>query len=205
MKTEKKALKKENTPVKTEKAITKVNPKLKTSPATRPKARKNVSWDERLNQCKEFRKKNGHCKIPTNYKEDKSLGIWVQEIRRNFKLMMTGKKPRWELTQEQIDELNETEFHWGFTPDPNKFPETDVSWEKNFSKLKKYKQTHGNFDVPMNDKGDSSIWELGKWVRVQRAQKNLRDTKRKCFITKERIKKLDAIGFNWDGPRKINE
>ena len=160
-----------------------------------------VCWKERYSECKEFRKNNNHCKIPTNFKENKSLGIWVQEQRRNFKKQMKGEKPRKELTQEQIEMLDEIGFHWGFTPDPNKSLEPDASWEKNFAKLQEYKKAHGDFDVPMDDAAYS---KLGKWTRVQRSQKNLRDTKRKCFIKPDRIKKLDGIGFNWKGPRKID-
>ena len=160
-----------------------------------------IGFDTRYEQCKEFRKKYGHCKIPTKYKTDKSFGIWVQEMRRNYKLQMTGKKPRKALDQAHITKLNEIEFHWGFTPDPNKSPELDASWETNLQALKDYHKSHGNFDVPM----EGEFTEFGKWVRVQRNQKYYRDTKRKCFISKERIKKLDGIGFNWKGSRKLDE
>lgn len=189
------SMKEEILPVKTEqKLITKIAKDRKT-------AKTNVSWDERYNECKEFKKKNGHCKIPTAYKENKSLGIWVQEVRRNFKLMMKGKKPRQVLNQARIDELNEIEFYWGFTPDPNKFPEDDFSWEKNFEDLKNFKDANDIFDVPM----DGDFKKLGTWTRVQRTQKKRHVGKLKCFITKDRIKKLDEIRFDWDGERKINE
>lgn len=176
------------------------NSKTKASKASKIPAKK-ISFSERYEQCKEFLKKNGHCKIPTSNKENPSLGIWVQEMRRNFKLMMTGKKPRKVLDQEVIAKLNEIFFHWGFQPDPNKFPELDASWEKNFEALKEYHESNGNFDAPIT--GD--LMALGKWVRVQRTQKYYRDTKRKCFITKDRIKMLNGVGFNWKGPRKIDE
>lgn len=113
---------------------------------------------------------------------------------------MTGKKPRIELTPEQVEKLNAINSHWGFTPDLNKSAESDASWEANFVKLQVYKKSKGDFDVPL-DKSESL--SLSKWTRVQRNQNNLRTTKRKCFISKERIKKLDAIGLNWDGSRKI--
>lgn len=115
--------------------------------------------------------------------------------------MMTGKKPRKVLDQEVIAKLNQIDFHWGFKADPNKFPELDASWEKNFEALKKYHESNGNFDVPIT--GD--LTALGKWVRVQRTQKYYRDTKRKCFITKDRITALNGITFSWKGPRKMDE
>lgn len=164
------------------------------------RARKNVTWDERYNQCMQFYKKHNHCKIPTNFKEDKSLGIWVQEQRRDYKKLMMGEKPRRALTSESIEKLSEIGFHWGCPPDPNKYPETDDSWGKNFALLKQYEHSHDNFDVPLDHEN-----RLGKWTRVQRTQKYYRDGKRKCLISKDRIKKLDEIGFDWDGQRKLDK
>ena len=157
-------------------------------------------FNARLEECKAFREKSGHCKIPIKYKEDKSLGIWVQETRRNFKLMNNGEKPRKALTDEQIEKLDDIGFHWGFTPDPFKSAETDRSWDANFAKLQEYQETNGNFDIPM----ESPTLKLATWARVQRNQYNLKQTKRKCFITSDRIKKLNGVGFDWKGERKTD-
>ncbi|CAB9530371.1 helicase [Seminavis robusta] len=165
--------------------------------------KKKMSWEDCIKECKEFLAENGHCKIPTtgSYKGNKTFGNWVQETRRNFKLQMTGgKKPRRALTQEQIDELDELNFHWGVELDLNKVKETDTAWEANFQKLKEYKDANGDFDVPM----ESDSLKLAKWTRVQRTQKYYRDTKRKCLINKERIQKLGDIGFDWKGERKMD-
>jgi hypothetical protein len=164
-------------------------------------------WNVRLEECKQYREEFGHCKIPTAYKDNKSLGIWVQEMRRNFKLLKQGKEPRYKLTDEQIEMLDQVDFHWGWTPDPTKSAETDSSWESNFAKLQEYQTSHGSFDMEEEDAstttGSSSI-SLDKWTRVQRNQYKKREQKIKTFMTKDRIKKLNGIGFNWDGPRKID-
>lgn len=178
----------EETTAKTEEKEEKTTP-VKTSKSVK------VSWSERLDQCKAFRKENGHCKIPTSYKKDKSLGNWVQETRRNFKLLKTGKVPRRHLSDEMIEELESIEFHWGFTPDPNS-PESDASWEANFNKLQEYKETHGSFDMDNES-------PLGTWAKVQRKQKKCRDSKTKTFTNKKRVDMLSEIDFNWDGDRNI--
>ena len=162
---------------------------------------KREKWNAHLQECKEFRDKFGHCKIPTSYKENKTLGNWVQEQRRNFKLMKEGKKPRVVLTDEQIDKLDAIEFHWGFTPDPNKCAESDTSWDSNFAKLQEFHKEHGNFDIPMED---STLKKLAKWACVQRYQMYQKKSKVKSFMTKPREKKLDEIDFDWDGPRKCD-
>jgi Helicase associated domain len=168
-------------------------PIKKTKSESKP-ARK--SWDDRFEECLAFSKKSGRCKIPTAYKENHCLGVWVQEQRRNFKLLKQGKKPRAELTDEQIVKLDEIGFHWGFTPDPNS-AESDASWEANLLKLKEYKESNGDFDVPM----EGSSLELAKWTRAQRNQYKKRANKVKTFMTKERVKTLEGIGFDWGGVR----
>lgn len=163
------------------------------------------SWNDRVAQCKQFREKNNHLRIPTNFKEDKSLGIWVQEVRRNFKALMTGGKPRRSLSPDQIEELDKLGFYWGkFEVDRNKIPEPDSMWETNFANLAEYKKSHGDFNVPIDDKNQKALYQLGIWVRVQRTQKYYRDTKRKCFITKDRVKRLSDVGFDWKGERKLS-
>mmetsp|Transcript_6959 Transcript_6959/g.12902 ORF Transcript_6959/g.12902 Transcript_6959/m.12902 type:complete len:219 (-) Transcript_6959:1296-1952(-) len=174
------------------------NDSVAKEPAKKTKKAIKISFDGRLKQCKAFREKFGHCKMPTHNKEDKSLGIWVQEIRRNYKLTKQGKKARCKLTDEQIEELDKVEFHWGYTPDPNS-PESDASWNINFAKLQEYQKAHGDFNIPMTDQFSN----LSKWAKAQRKQKNFRETKRKTFITKERVAKLEEIGFDWNGDRDI--
>jgi len=195
----------EKTPTKEEKT-----PKIKketseTKPTTKketkgPRLSKEEKWATHFEECQQYREKNGHCKIPTSYKENKSLGNWVQELRRNYKLQKQGMKPRVELTEEQIEQLDELGFHWGFTPDPMKTAEPDASWEANFEKLKDYMDSHGDVDVPM----ESGTLQLATWARVQRYQNNCRVKKTKSFMSMKRFKKLDGIDFDWEGPRTLD-
>lgn len=160
--------------------------------------KKSFSFEDRLAQCKAFREKHNHCKIPTTAKYDKHLGIWVQEMRRNFKLTMTTGKPRKDITPEQIASLEAIGFHWGFKPAAGT-PQSDEAWEANFEQARKYQEENGDFDIP----ADYEDKFLAEWVCIQRDQKKRRDSKMKCNINKKRIKKLDEVGFNWDGPRKF--
>jgi hypothetical protein len=39
------------------------------------------SWEKRFAELLEFRAKFGHCEVPQNYRDNTSLGIWVNKVR----------------------------------------------------------------------------------------------------------------------------
>lgn len=50
------------------------------STTTRKKKSSKVSWEERFNELKKFKAKTGHCVVPQDYSENKSLGQWVHNV-----------------------------------------------------------------------------------------------------------------------------
>ena len=57
------------------------------------------------------------------------------------------------------------------------------------AELVAYEAIHGHTNVPQNDNENK---KLGKWVMNQRS------AKKKKKLSKERVKLLNEIGFNWD-------
>ena len=64
-----------------------------------------VSFEQRLQELEEYKKENGHCRVPHLYSKNKSLGWWVSTVR---KFLKTGNEPY--LTKERIDKLNKIGF-----------------------------------------------------------------------------------------------
>lgn len=159
------------------------------------------TWQLRLNECKAFRQKFGHCRIPTKYKENKQLGIWVQEQRRKYKCKKQDKKCRGRLSREQIDLLNEIGFSWESNSNSGIAIETDEEWEINFDRLEEYKNNHGSFDIPNSEE----TAELVNWTRVQRYLYHASKRTNQHLIAEERVGLLDEIGFNWDGCRMFKK
>ncbi|EJK47359.1 hypothetical protein THAOC_33924 [Thalassiosira oceanica] len=58
-------------------------------------------------------------------------------------------------------------------------------WNESYLKLKAYRAEHGDCKVPKRH------GQLGRWVKKQR------DTRKNDKLSKERIRKLDDLGFNW--------
>jgi hypothetical protein len=62
-------------------------------------------WHKQYEKLIEFKRKNGHCMVPTCYKQDKSLWNWISDQRtRHIKNKMPPDR------KELLDEL---EFEWG--------------------------------------------------------------------------------------------
>ena len=63
-----------------------------------------------------------------------------------------------------------------------------VTWDERYGELKRYKEQHGDCNVP-------PAWEehpqLGNWVSIQRA------FERNARLSAERKRRLDELGFDW--------
>jgi hypothetical protein len=97
------------------------------------------------------------------------LGRWVKTQRIKYK---QGK-----LSKERIRRLERIGFVWR---------RHDTAWDEMYQKLVRFKDAHGHCDVPTKWNVDR---QLGRWVATQRA--------RKKTLKKERIRRLDEIGFGW--------
>merc|ERR1719245_140685 len=60
--------------------------------------------------------------------------------------------------------------------------------------LKKFKEDHGNCDVPRSGYHQA---RLSNWVRKQRRQYALQQKGEQSNLTHEKIAELDALGFIW--------
>ena len=69
-----------------------------------------ATWLDRLGELASFKKKHGHCSVPTNYSENPKLGTWVHHQRRQYKKFKEGKACH--ITQERIQALENLGFIW---------------------------------------------------------------------------------------------
>ena len=70
---------------------------------------KHLGWDERFKQLKEYKEKNGHCRVPKKYKANPQLGNWVSTQRYLYK---KKNQDRETITEEQINRLEGIGFVW---------------------------------------------------------------------------------------------
>ncbi len=128
-----------------------------------------TEWQRSFEELKEFTKENGHSS--PNF--DTQIGRWCSTQRKNFKKRI--------LSQERIDLLNSIGFDW------NPF---ETEWQKNFSKLQKFKKKYGHANPPSSK--NQEFYSLGRWCIHQRVKH------REGKLPSEKFNQLDSIGFNWD-------
>ena len=63
-----------------------------------------------------------------------------------------------------------------------------AAWERHLNDLKVFKKTHGHCRVPLHSTTHAAI---ARWVQIQRRRKKL------GTLSEERIRQLNAIGFEW--------
>ena len=147
-------------------------------------------WHRKFKALLEFREKNGHCLVPNRYNEDPQLGSWVSTQRRQYKLMKLNNSPP--MNAERVKLLESIGFVWS-TRDPRHVP-----WEVRFQQLLEYKRENGDCLVPIGHKVNP---KLSNWVSTQRQEYKLFLRGKSSRITKNRIQRLNDIGFVWEAHR----
>lgn len=67
-------------------------------------------WQERFKDLLEFKKQHGHCKVPTRYHKDKSLGSWVKCQRTQYRKYKRNESCN--INKERILQLDSLGFAW---------------------------------------------------------------------------------------------
>ena len=146
-------------------------------------------WEIMLDALKEFREREGHCRVPVHWKKNPQLANWVAVQRR--------QKKQDKLAAKRVAALDEIGFTWrvehgsdgGLGSNVANFLGGAAHWEAKYKALEQFKDEHGNCLVPQRWREDRS---LAGWVSDQRIKRN------KGLLDTEREQRLTALGFEWD-------
>jgi hypothetical protein len=172
---------------------------------------KDILWDENLK----------------NLIDGKGKINWVNQ-QRVLKRKLDQGLPSEGMTAERVARLTAVGFVW--EPNVERTPPVEISiennseddldpenysflpiiddgprakyrnWDTQFKRLAKYKEVHGDYNVPNRWAEDLA---LGAWVNKQRALKRRLDLgKSSEGMTEARVARLTAIGFDWEPGKK---
>lgn len=134
-------------------------------------------WEGMFSALQDYKRAHAHCDVPIPWTENPQLAYWVQVQRR---IKRHGK-----LSEDRYTRLNQLGFTWDVS---------DEKWEEVFSSLVAYQKAHGDCNVPRAWKENP---RLGVWVHTLRKQKRATQ-KRSGELSKEQIRRLDDLGFEWN-------
>lgn len=143
-------------------------------------------WMARFLELAAFKKKYGHTKVPHNFPDSPKLAEWQKFQRQQRKLYIKGKHSQ--LTPERVVMLEKIGFVWEARID---------AWESHYQNLKRFEETHGHVYVPVANT------VLSQWVKRQRKQYKKYEKGQESSLTKDRVDRLNKLGFIWDGRQDL--
>jgi len=137
-------------------------------------------WQRQFRQLREFRRRFGHCQVPAQWGDNPSLSNWVARQRklRNEGRLKAGRRCR----------LMAIGFAWKGRN--RKSYENKELWNASYAALARYQRAHGHCLALASRPG---TWWLSQWATQQR------EARLRGVLSEERRRKLDALGFAWDG------
>ena len=147
-----------------------------------------IIFEERYKQLEKFSKKNGSCNVPKGYSRNRVLAEWVWNVKKAYACIENDQRPEMNLTVSQIQRLEALGIKWNY-----KLP---TNFYERYEQLRDYKMEYGHCNVPRRYRGKQS---LGLWVNnIRIAYEAIRNGQSSILIlTKEQIRKLDKLGFEW--------
>lgn len=149
---------------------------------------KDIAWEKNYFAAKEYFADHGDLlpSVTDKAYHGVKLGRWVAQLRSYRKSGICSAY----LTDERIKLLDEIGMVWDVP---------DYLFEKNYAALLDYYKENGNADVPSYYVTADGL-RLGAWVFNIRNRKN--GSGKDAELTDEQIKRLDELGFSWDGRHK---
>jgi hypothetical protein len=138
--------------------------------------------------------------VPQKWTEDPPLGRWVADQRR-YKKQLDRGEPSQGMTAARMAKLEALGFAWELSAAElskqcSKARRGNAGWDAQLDKLKAYKRSHGDCNVPYGWAEDPP---LARWVNTQRKRKKQLDRGGPGqAMTAARATKLEAIGFAWE-------
>ena len=134
------------------------------------------AWERGYQETLKYKQEFGNANTPATYKTPDGFNLgWWQGTQKGY---YNNRK----LNNEKIKRLEDIGFIWN---------PLDKAWEKGYQESVKYKQQHGDANAPDKYKTPDGF-NLGKW------QSHQGSAYKKGELDKDRIKKLEDIGFIWD-------
>ena len=153
-------------------------------------------WNTKYEACKKFYEENNHLNVGESLiYEDIDIGVFITNQRALYQKYKKGTIKRNDTTnlENHFKLLEDIGIIWY----PNKSKQESIKNE-----LLKYKEKHGNIDIPVNYyvKINNEDFALGMYISDTRElyRKNKNNLDKLNNSSKNRIELLEELGITWD-------
>jgi len=154
---------------------------------------RDCSWNNMYRRLIQYKKEHDGDVLVLTSKDSspeiKKLAKWVQNQRVHYKCFVTGDKKH--IKEHRIDALNRVGFVWNVI---------EHSWNSNFNALVIHYEKYGHFEVTKSD----SVKLRNFVANLRKAFRRKMDGLFQKELTDERMKRLNAIGFTFNGEVEMN-
>ena len=165
-----------------------------------------------VKELSEYKQEYGHLLVPKRYRDNPTLGNWVNKTRQQYKHYLNNKPSS--MTQERIDLLDKIGFVWSATQNVNDdsliqiYRQTEISqsWWESYNELTDFvSQQQKEKNAKKKLKYPQTSTPLGQWLTSQRRQYQSNKPKTGGESTNERWNLLfDLLGPDWyKSPRQM--
>jgi superfamily II DNA or RNA helicase len=133
-------------------------------------------WQEMYDKLKQYHAMHGDSIVPDRWENNRQLSSWVWNQRT--------RRKKDAISVEEIQLLDDLKFVW-------KSRELGT-WEDRLAEVAAFKKQYGHCNIPLSF---STNPRLGRFVNSMRSKRS------RGTLSKDRIARLDEIGFNWSGQR----
>ena len=111
-------------------------------------------FEDMVSELREYHEHHGDSLVPCNYPMNPTLGRWVKEQRKYYKLRLQGKQSP--MSDIRVKSLEVLDFKWSIT-------ERQVwkaSWDDMYEALRLHNEKYGNCDIPKVFPGKSIVYSI---------------------------------------------
>ncbi|CAJ1932822.1 unnamed protein product [Cylindrotheca closterium] len=153
-------------------------------------------WEQHIQELKDFKQQHGHCRVPKDDEEHKTLSTWIQKIRSSFARLQRQEEPEIDLTEERISELKSIGLRISLV-------DSEGRWKRRLKELIEFRRINGNFQVPRNCK---EFPHLSSWLTKLRITHNKRQRGEDISILMEtQLSKLEKIGYDFRNVQNLRQ
>eukprot|EP00521_Asterionellopsis_glacialis_P016063 CAMPEP_0195290512 /NCGR_PEP_ID=MMETSP0707-20130614/6345_1 /TAXON_ID=33640 /ORGANISM="Asterionellopsis glacialis, Strain CCMP134" /LENGTH=437 /DNA_ID=CAMNT_0040350651 /DNA_START=180 /DNA_END=1493 /DNA_ORIENTATION=- len=139
-----------------------------------------AQWQSRYRELCEYQRAFGNCLVPRKWASNTGLAHWVDHQRYRHKKWKDGNGD--ETFGHRKALLDKIGFAWNAH---------DAAWERKYFELELHVQHSGPGTFPSSSANKS----LYNWMKTQRRHHRNMKAGKKTSLTKERLQKLNKIGF----------